>query len=908
MRVIQSKPAGRVPSLMLALAASGLASAHAQGTVAPSLLGQLQFQPNGTFALDDIHFQIEQKSWRWAPAWQRDLTVNPGYPVQTATGFQEQGTFKTDSGPYALTENLAPGTANSVTYTAELSGTPTQASRLLNLSIGLPIEEYKGQTLLLDQTKLQLPWWFKGQGLLNGYQHVRALSIPLKSGGTLVLQGDLQVYCQDNREYNAPDYDLEIGFAPHDGTIPDAKLTVTLSRVAVTGPLGAAFDATASRPPRTPAKPNRIQNFAPDPTEVKAALARVSPLPPLHAIGQHFVDAAGHIVRFWGMNLVAFYPDHALADATADHLASLGINMVRPHHDLRPSADWDPADCDALVTYDADSRTPNLKAWDHYDYLNAKLREKGIYLAISMHGTRQYMPQDVSILHVSAQDDEAWADAVDELNHWTWQKSFDPRKELPVIDERSFLLNAEFATNYLTHVNPYTGFSYAKDSQVVSIELINEFSTEYTLVCGNQFPDYWTRRINALLAAYETAHGAAPFPLYGARTPAQKRLFSAFCNDLDATYERRMEKVIRNTGYTGAIEFSNLWRGDANLRQRASFDGVIEDHTYTDPLVVKDPDNFLYSCTKSAVAGKPVIIGELNQSEGDSAITANRAVLSMLPVATAAYGSLQDYSGFTWFAWTHGQFRLGADGWGKPDTNLSDSIGTLAGNSTILDFARACGIIFKNGYLLPSASPQTVYVTDDYAPTNYNEIMAGQTSYQPGWQAVHGFRKAFGASPESRQTANWMTNPPPNPAISDTGQIVRDSARRQLTFSAPNCEGFSGYLDGAAPAKLAALNLAGTAGFASAVVVSLDDRPLSESAHLLVCRAYTDPGGAPSTGLQVTLQGLKAGSWRLITTRITGQAPSVAGDPGTPLAPGLEGALALPVTNWSECELTRMSK
>ena len=100
--------------------------------------------------------------------------------------------------------------------------------------------------------------------------------------------------------------------------------------------------------------------------------------------------------------------------------------------------------------------------------------------------------------------------------------------------------------------------------------------------------------------------------------------------------------------------------------------------------------------------------------------------------------------------------------------------------------------------------------------------------------------------------------------------------------------------------------LAGNTGFASAVLVTLDDKPLGTSSHLLLCRASTDAAGAPSTGLPITLKGLGAGSWRMIVTRIAGQAAAVAGDPGTSLAAGADGGLALPATKWSECELTRM--
>src|SRR5436853_370291 len=105
-----------------------------------------------------------------------------------------------------------------------------------------------------------------------------------------------------------------------------------------------------------------------------------SSLPPLTIKGEDFVDPAGNVVRFWGVNLVALYPDHAKADAIASTLASRQINLVRPHHNLRPSTDWNPKMVSgSLLTYKDTSREFDPDALDKFDYLNAALRKNGIY-------------------------------------------------------------------------------------------------------------------------------------------------------------------------------------------------------------------------------------------------------------------------------------------------------------------------------------------------------------------------------------------------------------------------------------------------------------------------------------------------------------------------------------------------
>jgi hypothetical protein len=895
---------GKIALLGWALLCPAIAGCQAQIPLQPTnttsatstLFDKVAPQKNGVFTIDGLKLALLHKSFDWAPAYQRDLQPAAGYP-QVSSGAQVvKGAFKTDSGIYEYVQELKQAGTNAVSYQASLIGTATKETRLLALSIALPVAEYRGQKVFFDDAEYVIPWWFQGQALVKGYQKVKRVRVPLKSGKTLAIEGDIEAYLEDNREYGSSEISLQIAFNPHVGSINESHLGLTLTLLSASDASRVLYNPDAKQPPRKSRPLAKIQDFKPDPALVTSSLARVQPLPRLAPHGENFVDAKGQKMRFWGMNMVAFYPDHSLAEKTADNLAALGINMARLHHNLRSSTDWAPADTAALVTYEADSRTPNSKAWDRYDYFNARLREKQIYLSVSLHSSRSYLPEDVSILKISAEDDEAWSSAMDDLNHWGWRKATDPRKMLPVFDERCFLLNAEFARYFLTRVNAYTGIAYDKEPQIASVELINEFSSEYTLTTGNVFPEYWTAKLNGLLKDYAVAHNVEPFGIYQMKSKEQQRVFSEFCNSLDEMYTRRMEKIVRETGYEGPIAFSNLWRGDANLRLRAKTDGFIEDHAYLDPLVVSNPNNFLYNVTKSSVVGKPVVIGEFNQAENPKVIQDRKPVLSMLPLAIAAYSSLQNHAGVIWFAWSHGASKLNSDGWGKTDSEGSESIGTLAGNSTLLDHMRSAGIVFKNGYVSPSVDPQTVFVDESYVPSGYNDLMNGQTNFQAGWQAIHSFRKAFGPVPTTQNSSPWLKAPPPNPAISDTKQIIRDSQRQQLTFSAPKAEGFSGYLDGKPAANLNCLNVSGDSGFATVIVVTLDDAPLTKAKRILLSRTYTNASGKGTGESQVILSGLAKGMWTMKVTRPSPAAP-------VDLTDGADGSLKLPATVWTECEL-----
>jgi len=170
---------------------------------------------------------------------------------------------------------------------------------------------------------------------------------------------------------------------------------------------------------------------------------------PLQIQGQDFIDPDGHRVRFWGVNLVAFYPTHAAAEKFAANLASRGINLVRWHHMNRASLDWNwQSEIPALLDYDSGtSRTPNSAAWDRFDYLNAELARHGIYIMLATHWTRDYLPADVSIMHTTTEDDNQWSAAMQDLvklDNNDWGAAFDLKKLLPVIDERAARLEEEF--------------------------------------------------------------------------------------------------------------------------------------------------------------------------------------------------------------------------------------------------------------------------------------------------------------------------------------------------------------------------------------------------------------------------------------------------------------------------------
>jgi hypothetical protein len=198
-----------------------------------------------------------------------------------------------------------------------------------------------------------------------------------------------------------------------------------------------------------------------------------------------------------------------------------------------------------------------------------------------------------------------------------------------------------------------------------------------------------------------------------------------------------------------------------------------------------------------------------------------------------------------------------------------------------------------------SQQPITVAISEPAIRTDYNGLMAGSAVIKPGWQAVHAVRYAYGAPAAADQAqAPWLTGEAPAPLISDTGEIVKDPARKQLTVATASAEAFSGMLDGVAPARLHALGLSGS-GFATVMVVADDHQPLATSSSLVISRTATRDGDevlAP----EVHLKGLASGHWWLHITR-----PREVSPEQQLLTRSAAGDIILQAGAWHEAELRR---
>ena len=630
----------------------------------------------------------------------------------------------------------------------------------------------------------------------------------------------------------------------------------------------------------------------------------------LHVEGENFVNDRGEIVRLWGVNVVAFYPDHQTAIKFAENLAAHGINCVRWHHMLRYSSDWNwNSGIYALVTYDNDSRTPNAEAWDRFDFLNAELEKRGIYIMLSGHWTREYLPGDVDILQTDTQDRTEWMNAMQSLNELPWDHSIDKRKMLVTFDERCARLDEEFIEYLLNHENPYmNNLKYKDNPQVLTFEMLNEFSSEYTIYMGNRFDnsglEYWHDKLQQKFDQYCDSIGVSKFTIYDPVTSAQERARSDFLIKLDRDYFTRIKEFIMSLNPTNNmnITFSNLWRGERSAELLSEVASYIEDHIYPDPFVVGQREDFVYQLSNYLFqSGKPYVVGELNMYEWD--VPAMRNHRTMLYLTAAVYGAFHNWSGIVWFAWNHGDRYVNSDGLGvysalePPDDVI---IGGIIHDESVRAHFRTAGTIFKRGLVSTSIDPKVLWVDETYMPY-YPWPVPPMYKFKPGWQNIHSIRKMYGDKPADQDNSPMMTENPPHPYISDTGEILMDTTKKQISFSTDKAEGFSGYLNDGTPQNLNVLSFSETEGFATVMIVAADDKDFSASDSLIVSRTYL-LNGQTTNGPNITLSQLKPESgsykWYIKYTK-----PQNGGNTYKLLPMNAQGKIELPNTNWVECEL-----
>lgn len=366
----------------------------------------------------------------------------------------------------------------------------------------------------------------------------------------------------------------------------------------------------------------------------------------------HLVTGDGRRIRFWGVNVTDWsrgsrqIPTKEDAPLWAATLARYGVNSVRFQFlDLQVPR--------GLIKSGDNTRALDPEQLDREDLFISELEKRGIYIDFNLLVGRPFSEadgvQDAKLLHQGA-------------------------KGTSFFDARLIELQKEYARELLGHVNPYTKLQYANDPAVAIVEVNNENAIDVGYRAPSAFYadeligiyNHWLaqHRSPDQITKLRTLCGVGPDALvplidsrgHAAETPVERFHTEAdFYNDLQRDYFVDMEAYLKQTLGSKSLaiataDHSHSGSGYPVLLAENSMD-IIDGHTYWEhpeyyvkkSPMVNDPFNStLVELSRSAIAGKPYTVSEVNEP------FPNDYAGEGIPIL-AAYGSLQDWDGIWWY-------------------------------------------------------------------------------------------------------------------------------------------------------------------------------------------------------------------------------------------------------------------
>lgn len=628
--------------------------------------------------------------------------------------------------------------------------------------------------------------------------------------------------------------------------------------------------------------------------------------------GGHLATPDGKRIRFWGVNLAgwtegsALLPPHKDAEVYAATLARLGVNCVRfqfldlpdkvrprPGEPARQGAPpagsqrnraigGEPQRPLGLIDGSRDdSRTMNPEQLDRMDYLVYQLKLNGIYTDFNLNVGREYKSGDgvegSSVIGVA--------------------------KAITYFDPRLVELQKEYARQLLTHLNPYTKTTYSDEPAIAIVEIVNENSVlefwQRDWFRGNLTPEerprlqldltpyhkkLLTTQYNAwLVKTYPAATlariRAAAHVSAGQDVPLLQRVefdtaptvrFYAegdFYTHLETSFLEEMRDYLRKDLHVrsliiGTADHTYFIPGMPLVRSTSHLD-IVDAHIYwwppsqvshrgNTPMVNEPLRSIEVKLTRSAMAGKPFTVSEVNEpfpSDYES---------EMIPLL-AAYGAFQDWDGIFTYAF---EPKLG-DSW-KPV--IGDHFDISQDPVKIAQLPVGAMLFLRHDV---AAARQTIERT--YSAAQVNESMRLQTSEVPYW--TPGFPLSLALEHGSRircldcESTAKFTDTPSNPIVSDTHQLSwllsQKTGNGVVTIDTDRSSALVGFVK-ENNVQTSHLSADVASPFCSITLSALDDQPLSRSASMLL----TATGRAENTGMAWDERRANVTDWGEAPTRI----------------------------------------
>ncbi len=606
----------------------------------------------------------------------------------------------------------------------------------------------------------------------------------------------------------------------------------------------------------------------------------------LRVANGHLATADGKRIRLWGVNITDWsagsrqIPDKVDAAFWAQVLARFGVNCVRLQFlDL-------PAPRGLITAHRADTRSLDPDQIDREDFFIAQLEQRGIYIDFNLLVGRPFLAGD------------GVADA---------DKLREGAKGTSLFDHRLIELQQEYARQLLTHRNPYTGRSYSDDPAIAIVEVNNENAINVGYRAPSRFYaqeletlyNQWLvlhrspAQITELHALASVPDPATPVPLLSwrgqAATAAPERFHTEaeFFNDLQRNYFDSMRMFLQQSLHDHSLILATADHSHSNsgypILMATADNDILDGHTYwqhpemyvhKSPMVDDPSDSTVVELSRSAMAGKPYTVSEVNNP------FPNNYDAEGIPVL-AAYGALQDWDAILWYTFEPKQSSAASPYVGDPFD--------ISQHPVKMAELAAGALLFLRG----DVEPARTTLTRSYTRKQVFDSMLLPTTdrpyFTPGFPLSlplqHEVRIASLDGPRTQKFPNVSST---SPIRSDTHQLAWFSGAPHtglVTVDTPRTQSLIGFLN--AHPDAADTNIAAVIQnpFAAIQVTALDGVSIAKAHHLLVVAGST----VANSGAE----------WNSVGTALTdwGKAP-VTIEPvrGQLVLRNLDGARAVTVT------------
>lgn len=189
----------------------------------------IQLRPTGELAIGSLIAEIAHYDTDWAETLQHDVFQPKSSPTTQPSSYTLTGQFPLSSDTFDLTERITPASGG-IAYSASMSSDKPVDTKELSLQFAIPVDDFSGKKITIDQDSVTLPAdpQPKGQAQLSAKNGVHEIDLPLADGTLVITGANMNIYLQDNREWDDPHYGLRIHFAPGDGQIKQSSLDLQI--------------------------------------------------------------------------------------------------------------------------------------------------------------------------------------------------------------------------------------------------------------------------------------------------------------------------------------------------------------------------------------------------------------------------------------------------------------------------------------------------------------------------------------------------------------------------------------------------------------------------------------------------------------------------------------------------------